>query len=140
MTVLKYVASACLAGIRCRYNGKSKRDKKIFQMVKKGEAIPLCPEQLSGLPTPRKTARIEYSSGRRKVVSISGEDLSQFFSRGAGLSFRITRRFKIDSACLKEGSPSCGSGLKTGREGSQNKTTGITSSLLLKKGMRIFPK
>ncbi|MCJ7497661.1 MAG: DUF523 domain-containing protein [candidate division Zixibacteria bacterium] len=140
MTVLKFVVSACLAGVRCRYNGEAKLDKKIFQMVKKGEVIPLCPEQLSGLSTPRKTATIEYSSGRKKIASISGEDLSQFFSRGANLSFRIAKRFKINSAWLKEGSPSCGFGLKTGREDSQKKTMGITSSLLLKKGMRISPK
>ncbi len=140
MTLLKFVVSACLAGVRCRYNGEAKLDKKIFQMVKKGEVIPLCPEQLSGLSTPRKTAVIEYCSGRKKVVSISGEDLSQFFSRGANLSFRIARRFKINSAWLKKGSPSCGFGLKTGREDSQKKTMGITSSLLLKKGMRISPK
>jgi uncharacterized protein YbbK (DUF523 family) len=140
MTVLKFVASACLAGVRCRYNGKAKLDKEIFQMVKKGEAMPICPEQLSGLSTPRKAVRMEYNSGRKKVVSVSGEDLSQFFSRGASLTFRIARRFKINSAWLKEGSPSCGFGLKTGREYSQKKTRGITSSLLLKKGMRIFLK
>jgi uncharacterized protein YbbK (DUF523 family) len=140
MTVLKFVASACLAGVRCRYNGEAKLNKKIFQMVKKGEVIPLCPEQLGGLSTPRKTAMIEYSSGRKKVVSISGEDLSQFFSRGANLSFRIANRFKINSAWLKEGSPSCGFRFTTYGEDSQKKITGVTSALLLKKGMRIFPK
>ncbi|HEX9911947.1 MAG TPA: DUF523 domain-containing protein [candidate division Zixibacteria bacterium] len=145
MAVLKFVVSACLAGVRCRYNGEAKLDKKIFLRVKKGEVIPLCPEQLGGLSTPRKAAMIEYSSGRKKAVSISGEDLSQFFSRGANLSFRIAKRFKISSAWLKEGSPSCGLGLmdkslKVHKEDEQKRNMGITSSLFERKGMRFFPK
>jgi len=136
MLVLKFIVSACLAGVKCRYDGEDRKDEEIFRLVKKGKALPLCPEQLSGLPTPRKTSQIKYNSGRKKVFSNTGEDLSQFFLRGADLSFRMAKRFKIGSAYLRKGSPACGFGLEDRRK----KTEGITSTLFIKKGMRIFPR
>ncbi|MCS7106336.1 MAG: DUF523 domain-containing protein, partial [Candidatus Aenigmarchaeota archaeon] len=55
------IVSACLAGINCKYNGKNNLNRKVLEMVKKGEAIPLCPEQLGGLPTPREPASLTKS-------------------------------------------------------------------------------
>lgn len=135
MAALKFAASACLAGVKCRYDGEDKKLKKIYLQVKKGKGMLFCPEQLGGLPTPRKAARIKYNSGTKMVLSVTGEDLSQFFLRGANLSSRIVKRFKIGSAYLKKKSPSCGFGL----ENRQRKTAGITSALLYKKGMKIYP-
>ena len=45
--------SACLIGINCKYNGQNNFNKKALELVKKGKAIPICPEQLGGLSTPR---------------------------------------------------------------------------------------
>jgi uncharacterized protein YbbK (DUF523 family) len=50
------ICSACLLGIKCRYDGKSKRNKKVLELAKKEILIPVCPEQLGGLPTPREPA------------------------------------------------------------------------------------
>ena len=58
------LVSACLAGINCKYNGKNNYNKEIFQMVKNGEAIPICAEQLGGLTTPRIPAEIKIIDGK----------------------------------------------------------------------------
>lgn len=136
MAALRFIASACLAGVKCRYNGKDKKDKNIYLRVKRGQVLPLCPEQLGGLSTPRKGLQIKIKQGRKSVISSAGEDLTSFFLRGANLSFRIVKRFKIDSAYLKRGSPSCGFGLKN----IENKIAGVTSALFDKKGIKIYPR
>lgn len=63
------IVSACLAGIKCRYNGISKPNDEIINLVKRGLAIPICPEQLAGLPTPRAPCEI---SGE-KIISKGGK-------------------------------------------------------------------
>ena len=136
MAALRFIASACLAGVKCRYNGKDKKDESIYLRVKRGQVLPLCPEQLSGLPTPRKASQIKLKQGRKSVISSASEDLTRFFLRGANLSFRIGKRFKIDSAYLQKRSPSCGFGLKN----IENKIAGITSALFDKKGIKIYPR
>ena len=50
------VVSACLAGVRCRYDGAAKPCTEVLRLVASGQAIPVCPEQLGGLPTPRMPA------------------------------------------------------------------------------------
>lgn len=136
MSFLKFIVSACLAGVRCRYDGGDSKDDKIFRLVKNGKALPFCPEQLGGLTTPRSPSRIKSSSGKVSVISNSGVDLSRSFLRGADLSFRMAKRFKIDFAYLKRKSPSCGYRSVENKR----KAAGITSNLLVKKGMRIFPR
>ena len=64
------VVSACLAGVECRYNGSSYAIPRIIEMVKKGKAIPICPEILAGLPTPRPP--VEQQNG--KIISSNGDD------------------------------------------------------------------
>ncbi len=145
MSDLKFLVSACLAGVKCRYDGKDRKDQNVFQLVSKGKALPFCPEQLSGLPTPRDTSEISCHSGRKKVFSCHDEDLTQFFLRGAGLSFHLAKRFKIGSAYLKRRSPSCGfvSGdrdVKSSRERTPERKVGITSSFFIKKGIKICPR
>lgn len=133
MAALKFIASACLAGVRCRYDGKDKKAKDIRLQIKRGKGLPLCPEQLSGLSTPRKASQVKIIRKRKTVISAAGEYLTSSFLRGADLSFRIAKRFKIDSAYLKKGSPSCGFSPK-------DKIPGVTVALFKKKGMKIFSR
>lgn len=49
----KFFVSACLAGYPCRYDCTSKINERVVGLVKEGKAIPICPEQVGGLPTPR---------------------------------------------------------------------------------------
>jgi uncharacterized protein YbbK (DUF523 family) len=77
-----------------------------MEMMAKGEAIPLCPEQLGGLPTPRPPA--EQKDGR--VIAKTGEDMTEQFERGAEEALKITKLAECDEAILKSHSPSCGAG------------------------------
>ena len=53
------LVSACLVGINCKYSGGNNFNQKIFDLVKEGKAIPICPEQLGGLKTPRKPVELK---------------------------------------------------------------------------------
>jgi uncharacterized protein YbbK (DUF523 family) len=142
---VKYLVSACLCGIGSRFNGKDARDDQIAELVKKGKAIPLCPEELGGLPVPRPPGEIEKRDGKdvlseqTKVVSKDGEDLTPFFLRGAFVSLTIAKKFKVKKAMLKQNSPSCGCGWIK-RKGKLVKGDGVTAALFKKEGIQIIPR
>lgn len=100
----KILVSACLAGQRCRYDGKSLLIPAIVELVEKGRAIPVCPEQLGGLPTPRPPAERQG----QKVVTVDGVDVTEAFNRGAAEALRIAREHGCRLAVMKAESPSCG--------------------------------
>lgn len=99
--------SACLLGIRCRYDGKRLR---ISESVKKlKNPLLLCPEQLGGLPTPRIPAEVKKTRhGTIRVINQNGEDVTEAFIRGAKEVMKVVKFFDIKKAYLKEDSPSCG--------------------------------
>lgn len=101
------IVSGCLAGLRCRYDGRSREDRRIVELVRRGDAFPVCPEQLGGLPTPREEAAIT-SQDPPRVVTPSGRDVTAQFRRGAEETLRIARQLGAQQAILKERSPSCG--------------------------------
>ncbi|MBI4493577.1 MAG: DUF523 domain-containing protein [Chloroflexi bacterium] len=102
------LVSACLAGLRCRYDGRARTDPRIVELVCRGEAIPVCPEQLGGLPTPREAAAfVDEALGR--LETRSGQDVTPQFERGAEEVVRLARAVGAREAILKERSPSCGS-------------------------------
>jgi len=130
------LCSACLLGIKCRYDGKSKRNKKIIQLSKKVVLIPVCPEQLGGLPTPRVPAE---QRGKRFFTK-SGKDVTQNFKRGAEEALRLAKLFNIKKAVLKQRSPSCGCGQI--QDGTFSKTIikgdGSTTALLKKNKIKVI--
>jgi len=130
------LCSACLLGIKCRYNGKSKISKKIIDFSKKAILIPLCPEQLAGLPTPREEAEIK----NKKVITKSNKDVSKYFQEGAREVLKIAKLYKVKKAILKQKSPSCGFGqIYNGNfEGVVIKGNGITADLLKKDKIKII--
>ena len=99
------IVSACLAGIKCRYNGTAKPCEKVIVLVKEGKAISVCPEQLAGLPTPRASCEIKGE----KIISKTGEDLTEKFQKGAEEALKIAKLNNCKEAILKSHSPSCGS-------------------------------
>jgi uncharacterized protein YbbK (DUF523 family) len=129
------LVSACLAGVRCRWDGNSRPSKAVIAMVKNGEAIPVCPEQLGGLETPRPAA--EIIGGR--VFSSDGVDVTDAFEKGAEEALRIARAYECKEAILKSKSPSCGSGeIYDGTfSGKLVKGDGITAALLKKNGIMV---
>ncbi|MCF7858547.1 MAG: DUF523 domain-containing protein [Candidatus Cloacimonetes bacterium] len=130
------LVSACLAGLKCRYDGKSNENSKVIELVKKGLAIPICPEQLGGLPTPRIPSEIIND----KVFNKKGENVTNQFKKGAKETLRIAELFGCHKAILKQRSPSCGfgkiyDGSHTGRIVAG---IGITAKLLSQKGLVII--
>lgn len=142
---IKYLVSACLCDIGTRFDGKDVRDDQIAELVKRGKAIPVCPEELGGLPVPRPPGEIDKGDGKdvlsqqSKVIARDGENLTPFFLRGAFASLTITKRFKIKKAILKQNSPSCGCGWIK-RKGKLAKGNGVTVSLFKKEGIQIIPR
>lgn len=130
-----YVVSACLAGIKCRYDGRSKPCEKVIQLVKEGKAIPVCPEQMAGLPTPRPPAERLGD----KVVSEDGKDLTLQCQRGAMEALKIALIARCDQAIMKSKSPSCGCGKVY--DGTFTRTLvygdGVFTQLLKKSGISV---
>ena len=99
--------SECLRGTPCRYDGKSKKNEAVCALAERFELIPVCPEVLGGLPTPRDPSE---RLGER-VVSCRGADVTQQFEKGAQAALLLAKRYGCTKALMKEHSPSCGSGL-----------------------------
>jgi uncharacterized protein YbbK (DUF523 family) len=100
------IVSACLAGLNCRYDGVAKPCEAVMRLVAEGKAIPVCPEQLGGLNTPRLPAEIR--GGR--VIRKDGADVTEEFQRGAQEALKLAQLAGAKSAILKARSPSCGCG------------------------------
>ena len=102
----QYVVSACLAGESCRYDGGCSPCPAVQALVRTGQALPVCPEVLGGLPTPRVPSEIR--GGR--VVAKDGTDVTGAFTCGAEEASRLALENGCTAAILKARSPSCGSG------------------------------
>lgn len=130
------LVSACLLGVPCRYNGKDSRNEKIVELYGR-DAIPVCPEQLGGLPTPREPA--ELIDGR--VVTESGKDVTRNFVSGAEAVLYMANLYDATTAVLKQKSPSCGCGkIYDGTfSGKLVDGYGITAKLLKDNGIEVIP-
>jgi len=130
------LVSACLAGMKCRYDGNDTFKQDIFDLVLKGEAIPVCPETMGGLEVPREPAERVGD----KVISKSGRDVTIEFKKGAEKTLEIALINKIELAILKSKSPSCGvSKIYDGSFSSKLiPGNGITTELLMKNGIRVI--
>lgn len=130
------LCSACLLGIKCRYDGKSKPNKKVIELAKKEKLIPVCPEQLGGLSIPHPASEIK--NGR--VFSKDGKDMTDNFQKGAEAVLEKAKRLDITEAILKQRSPSCGSGkIYDGTfSGKIIDGWGITADLLRKNGIEVI--
>ena len=96
--------SACLLGINSRYNGTNALNRDIIKQYSNRCLIPVCPEQLGGLPTPRPRAEIHME----QVIDANGRDVTGEFKKGADVVLKIARLLNVKKAVLKEKSPSCG--------------------------------
>ena len=103
---MKVLVSACLLGVSCRYDGQSKSYPLIDELCRRHQVVPVCPEIMGGLPTPRTPAERQ---GER-VVTKNGVDVTAQYRRGAEEVLRLAQKLGCTAAVLKERSPSCGSG------------------------------
>lgn len=133
------LVSACLAGINTRYDRTNCGHPEIIEMVVSGKAIPLCPEQLGGLPTPRPAISFVNGDGNELIkgasgvsaIGVDGIDYSQNLLNGAKETLRIAMLFNIKKAILKDGSPSCGV-FKVWVNSQKVEGCGVTSAILKK--------
>lgn len=130
-----FLCSACLLGIKCRYDGKSRPNKKILKLAKREILIPICPEQLGGLSTPRERAEKKG----KKIITESGKDLTKNFKKGAKEVLKLAKIFGAQKAILKQKSPSCGCGLiyDGSFSGKLIEGDGVCASLLKKAGIKV---
>jgi uncharacterized protein YbbK (DUF523 family) len=130
------LVSACLLGHACRYDGRSKPCERVIALGDTYNLIPICPEVMGGLPTPRVPSEI---CGER-VLMKDGRDVTENYNRGALTALQIARENACTVAILKEKSPSCGSGLIHNGlfDGGLTEGDGITAQLLKKEGIRVL--
>ena len=100
------LVSACLLGIECRYKGDGCPCEGIKALAERHTLIPVCPEQLGGLATPRPPAERQGD----KVVNREGQDVTEAYALGAQRALRIAHLNHVSVAVMKAKSPSCGSG------------------------------
>ena len=137
------IVSACLLGFNCRYDGMSRLEENLLLPGLNHRLIPLCPEQLGGLTTPRSPSQIvggegmDVIEGRAQVISATGADVTDFFIRGAEEIVRFMKLMGISTAVMTEQSPSCGV-FHIKRDGSLFRGSGVASALLIKSGMRVI--
>ncbi len=109
-----YLVSACLLGLKTRYDGRIKKCPDCRKFLQGTLCIPICPEQLGGLSTPRTAADIiegdgfDVLHGRSRVVNRKGVDVTEQFVLGAHQVLEIARLQEVDGILLKGKSPSCG--------------------------------
>lgn len=128
--------SACLFGVKCRYDGTGTTIKEIEQLKKKYNLIPFCPEIAGGLSTPRPA--VELCEG--KALAKDKKDFSEEFIKGGEYMLKSAVAFDCPFAILKSRSPSCGKGIIhdgcfTGKLVDGN---GISAQLLIDNGIKVF--
>lgn len=139
------LVSACLLGLATRYDGKAKRSRSVMEYLQKENLlpIPVCPEQLAGMSTPREKtffkagSGLDVLAGEGHAVSESGESMNDVFCRGAWMVLQIGHLSHCRRALLKERSPSCGvHQIYLGEV--KTPGTGVTTALLIEKGFEVF--
>jgi uncharacterized protein YbbK (DUF523 family) len=127
------IISACLLGIPCRWHGRrpKKRQTLIDRLKKRYVLVPVCPEQLGGMPTPRTGEKLEGSGaevldGRSRIIAPeTGKDVTRFHINGARYTLEIAKIVGARCAYLKGGSPSCDK-------------DGVTGEMLKRAGVRVI--
>lgn len=130
------MVSQCLLGVRCRYDGACAAKQEVCDAACANGWIPVCPEILGGLQTPRRPAERRGDC----VVDCDGGDVTQAFRRGAEETLRLAKLYDVKYALLKERSPSCGAGMIYDGTFSGGKTAGagVTAEMLQAAGIEVF--
>ncbi len=133
---MRILISACLLGTCCRYDGASKGQPLVKALAERHTLVPVCPEQLGGLPTPRPPAELQGGAVRTR----SGIDVTDQYRRGAEETLRLCRLLGCEAAVLKERSPSCGRGqIYDGTfSGTLTAGDGVTAELLTANGIPVY--
>lgn len=133
---MNILVSACLLGVECRYNGKGVLEPQAKALLERHHLIPVCPEIMGGLATPRTPA--ERKAGR--VITRDGEDVTSAYEKGAVEALKLAQLFGCGAAVLKERSPSCGKGqIYDGTfTGKLTEGEGVCAGLLEAHGIKVY--
>lgn len=137
------LVSGCLLGVRCRHDGRDKRAEGLRDAAGEGTIlVPVCPEELGGLGTPRPAAELRGGDGhavllgRARVVDVNGRDVTQAFLAGARRMLALARAAGATEAWLTERSPSCGT-RATHVDGDVVAGPGVAAALLAREGLLV---
>ena len=132
----KILISACLIGLNCKYNGGNNENSKLVELMKEKDLVPICPEQLGGLKTPRVSAERK----QEKVITKEGVDVTKEYQKGAEEVLKLAKKLNIKKAILKSRSPSCG--IDEIYDGTFSHTLikrdGVAAELLKKNGIEVI--
>lgn len=135
---MNVLISACLLGLPCRYSGDGYPIPELEGLFshRRLHLVPVCPEQLGGLSTPRPPAE---RVGER-VLTSGGEDVTEAFRLGADCTLSLAGSLGCHCAMLKARSPSCGSGLIYDGTftGTRIPGDGMTAEVLKRAGIPLF--
>lgn len=135
---MRILVSACLLGIHCKYSGGNNAHAKVLALAADpaNEVIPVCPEVLGGLPTPRPPAEIQPDG---RVMTQDGHDVTAAYRAGAERTLAIAREMRPDRIILQSRSPSCG--VRERYDGTFSRVRvpgqGVTAALLVKHGFSV---
>lgn len=133
---MRILISACLLGTCCRYDGGGNRQEWVAELGQRHELVPVCPEQLGGLSTPRPPAERQGD----RVVTSTGGDVTAAYEKGAAETLALAKLLNCQAAILKERSPSCGR--DTIYDGTFSHTQvpgdGVTARRLLEAGIPVY--
>jgi uncharacterized protein YbbK (DUF523 family) len=140
------LVSGCLVGQKCSYNMVNEEIPELKRLVDNGEAIPVCPAQLGGLPTPRPPSEIvggdgkNVLEGKAKVINSEGRDMTKSFLKGASDALVIAKDKNVTEAVFRSRSPQCGCGLIYDGTfaGKTRSGDGVAAALLKKHGIRVM--
>lgn len=133
---MNLLISACLLGVCCRYDGKTKPCAQLQELNRRFTLIPVCPEVLGGLSTPRVPAERIGS----RVLNAQGNDVTAAYQLGAKTALQLAEQTGCRLALLKERSPSCGKGRIYDGTFSGNTTdgNGVCAEMLEAAGIKVF--
>ena len=133
---MNILVSACLLGLSCRYDGKSKPCDDVIKLTENYNLIPFCPEVMGGLPIPRPGSEIVGN----KVINENGDDVTAQYIKGAEEALKIAKIYNCKYAILKENSPSCRGGkIHNGKfDGGYVYGDGITTRLLKENNINVI--
>jgi uncharacterized protein YbbK (DUF523 family) len=130
------LVSSCLLGCNCRYKGDGCRNERVLKLKDSHTLIPVCPEQMGGLETPRNPSERVNDN----VLSNAGRDVTEQFRKGAETALFLAQLNHVDFAVFKANSPSCGKGIIYDGTftGGKKEGNGMTTDLLLENGIPVY--
>lgn len=133
---MKVMVSACLLGENCKYNGKNNYNEKVLEYVRDKEIIPICPEMLADMPSPRPC--VELVNGT--VMDENGVNVDKIYRSGVKRAIEEAKRQGIELAILQSRSPTCG--VRQIYDGSFSgclkEGQGLFAEALMKNGFRVI--